>query len=223
MAKEQNKYSQSLYLVSPTHFVLAEFLPKLEEALAASDVVKSFQLRLKDAQDDDVIVAANAILPICRKYDVAFLINDRPDLVVKCDADGVHLGQDDMSVNDARKIVGANRIIGVSCHASKDMAFDACEQGADYVAFGAFFPTKSKPQEKVEKWGVPGIELVEFWSQYTNIPCVAIGGVNAENCKLLIDAGADFIAAITAVWEHPKGAGEAVKEFAKCLKDSTIR
>jgi thiamine-phosphate pyrophosphorylase len=202
----------ALYLVSPPRLELKKFLPLLSEAFAAG-AVKAFQLRLKEAEDKEVIAAAQEMIPLCRQHDIAFIINDRPDLVVQCDADGVHLGQEDMRVKEARTIIGPNRVIGVSCHASKDMAMRAAEDGADYVAFGAFFPTKSKPQEKVEKWGIPTPEIVEWWSTHTNVPCVAIGGMTPENCKPLVKAGADFIAAITSVWEHPKGAGAAVKEF----------
>ncbi len=207
----------SLYLVSPPRFEPAIFIPALNEAFAAGGV-KAFQLRLKDADDNTIIACAQEALPLCHKHDVAFIINDRADLAVKCNADGVHLGQEDMAVGEARAIVGPNRVIGVSCHASKDMAMRAAEAGADYVAFGAFYPTQSKPKEKIEKWGVPTPEIVEWWSTYTTVPCVAIGGMTAGNCAPLAKAGADFIAAITAVWDHPKGAGTAVKEFKKAIK-----
>jgi thiamine-phosphate pyrophosphorylase len=206
----------ALYLISPPRFELGKFLPAVNEAFAAGGV-KAFQLRLKDAKDEEILLAAEQIAPLCHKYDVAFILNDRPDLALKINADGVHLGQEDMSVKEARKIMGPNRVIGVSCHASKDMGLQAGEEGADYVAFGAFYPTTSKPKEKVEKWGVPTPEIIKWWSTYTTIPCVAIGGLTAENCTPLVKAGADFIAAITAVWEHPKGAGAAVKEFRKKL------
>jgi thiamine-phosphate pyrophosphorylase len=179
--------------------------------------VKAFQLRMKKAKDPEIITAASNMRPICRKYDVAFIINDRPDLVVKCEADGVHLGQEDMGVKEARRILGSERVIGVSCHASKDMAMQAAEAGADYVAFGAFYPTTSKPKEKVEKWGVPTPEIIEWWSTYTTVPCVAIGGMTPENCAPLVRAGADFIAAITSVWDNEKGAKEAVKRFNEAI------
>ncbi|MEI6743649.1 MAG: thiamine phosphate synthase [bacterium] len=207
----------SLYLVSPPKIELPKFLNLLEEAFEAGGV-KAFQLRLKEADDATIIESAQAISKICQKYEAAFIINDRPDLVAVCNADGVHLGQDDMDAKEARKIIGKEKIIGVSCHASRDMAFEACEKSADYVAFGAFFPTKSKPQEKIDKWGVPEIELIEFWSNYTNVPCVAIGGMKPENCESLVKAGADFIGAITAVWENPEGISDAVGKFNKIIK-----
>jgi len=203
-----------LYLVSPPKIELDAFAGALQQALSASDIVKSFQLRLKDASDEEVLAAAKILLPICHAKQVAFILNDRPDLAVQCDADGVHLGQEDMGVKEARAIMGDDRVIGVSCHASKHMAMDAAEQGADYVAFGAFFPTQSKPKEKVEKWGVPTSDIIKDWTEFTVIPCVAIGGITPENCKPLVEAGADFIAAITSVWGHSQGPAVAIKEFA---------
>jgi thiamine-phosphate pyrophosphorylase len=207
----------SLYLISPPAIVLGDFLVQLEQAFAASARVKAFQLRLKNASDEEIIAAAGAMLPLCRARGVAFIMNDRPDLAVTCNMDGVHLGQEDMSAQEARKIVGDDRVIGVSCHASRHMAMEACEAGADYVAFGAFYPTTSKPQEKVDKWGVPMPDILTWWSEVTTIPCVAIGGITQENVKPLVDAGADFVAAITSVWNHPRGVTEAVKAFEKAM------
>ncbi len=203
----------SLYLVSPPSFELNEFLVQLEQAFAASPLVKAFQLRLKNSSDEQIIEAANAILPLCRARGIAFIMNDRADLALACGMDGVHLGQEDMSVRDARKIVGDGMVIGVSCHASRHMAMEAAEAGADYVAFGAFYPTTSKPQEKVDKWGMPTPEIIDWWSEVTTIPCVAIGGITPKNAKPLVDAGADFVAAITSVWNHPQGAAAAIKAF----------
>lgn len=209
----------ALYLISPPHIVLADFLPRCEAALSAGGV-QAFQLRLKDADDNQIIEAAKEIIPLCRAHDIAFILNDRPDLARAAGADGVHLGQDDMKVEEARTIVGGDAVIGVSCHASRDMGLDAAEAGADYVAFGAFYPTRSKPREKVEKWGVPEPEILEWWSTYTTIPCVAIGGITPENCAPLVRAGADFIAAITSVWEEPQGEAQAVREFTAAIKAS---
>lgn len=206
----------ALYLISPPRITLPVFLPRLEEALAAGGV-KAFQLRLKDAGDDQILEAAKEIAPLCRAQDIAFILNDRPDLVRNAQADGVHLGQDDMKPKAARAILGKDAVIGISCHASRDMAIDAAESDADYVAFGAFYPTRSKSKEKVEKWGVPHPEILHWWSTYTTIPCVAIGGVTPVNCAPLVNAGADFLAVITYVWEHEKGPGQAVKEFAKAM------
>jgi len=203
----------ALYLISPPRLVASSFARSLDEALNAG-AGKAFQLRLKEASDLQILEAAGELLPVCRRHDVAFILNDRADLAVQCGADGIHLGQEDMSIADARAILGPDAVIGISCHASRDMAIDAAEAGADYVAFGAFFPTKSKPLAKIEKWGVPAPGLVEWWSTNTTIPCVAIGGMTPENCGPLVAAGADFIAAITSVWEHPQGPGAAVRAFA---------
>ena len=205
-----------LYLVSPPRIILAEFLPQLEAAFAGGRVA-SFQLRLKDAPDEEILAAAKALLPLCHASECAFILNDRPDLALQCGADGVHLGQDDMKVKDARAMLGPEMVIGVSAHASRHLAMEAGEQGADYVAFGAFFPTQSKPQEKVEKWGVPTPDIIEWWVLDTVLPCVAIGGITPENCKPLVDAGADFIGAITAVWANQKGPEHAVRAFHKVI------
>ncbi len=210
----------SIYLISPPRITLGAFLPKAQAAFAGG-AVQAFQLRLKDASDGEILEAAREILPLCRAHDIAFILNDRADLALSCSADGVHLGQDDMKISKARDILGAQKVIGVSCHASKDMAIDAAEEGADYVAFGAFYPTTSKPQEKVEKWGVPTPDILSWWSENTTVPCVAIGGITPANCAPLIAAGADFIAAITSVWDHPGGPAKAVSEFTAALSAKT--
>lgn len=205
-----------LYLISPPAIELKLFTSQLSQALSGGDV-GAFQLRLKEADDDTILNTARELIPICRERDVAFILNDRPDLAVKLRADGVHLGQDDMPIEEARNIVGDELVIGVSAHASKHLALEAGEQGADYVAFGAFYPTQSKPKEKIEKWGVPTPDILSWWQEYLVLPCVAIGGITPSNCAPLVKAGADFIAAITAVWNHPKGPAQAVKEFNEAI------
>lgn len=205
-----------LYLISPPK-IDADFFGSLGAALATRKVA-SFQLRLKDASEQEIITAGKKVRELCSKYEVAFILNDRADLCVEIGADGVHLGQDDMAVKEARAIVGADRVIGVSAHASKHLAMEAGEQGADYVAFGAFFETASKPKEKIEKWGTPDPEILSWWTEVTTLPCVAIGGVTPENCGVLVKAGADFIACITAVWNHPEGAAAGVNAFAHAIE-----
>lgn len=212
-----DSYLCRLYLISPPALEPDAFAHVLDAACAAGDV-GAFQLRLKDATDAQIVAAAKAIQPVCRKHEVAFLINDRVDLVIETGADGVHLGQDDMPLTQARAILGDDRVIGVSCHDSGHMAMEAGEAGADYVAFGAFHPTKSKSPEKLAKYGTPTSDIIKWWSTYTTVPCVAIGGMTPENCGQYVTAGADFIAAITAVWEHPNGAAEAVKAFNTSMK-----
>lgn len=201
-----------LYLISPPAIDLPRFTAQLAEALATAQVA-AFQLRLKDATEAEILAAGKALLPICQAHEVAFIVNDRPDLAKEIGADGVHLGQEDLAewpVARARTVLGAAGVIGVSCHASRHLAMEAAEQGADYVAFGAFYPTTSKPMEKLEKWGTPTPEILEIWAETTEIPCVAIGGINATNCAPLVKAGADFLAVITAVWAHPNGPAAGV-------------
>jgi thiamine-phosphate pyrophosphorylase len=139
---------------------------------------------------------------------VAFFMNDRPDLAVKLDCDGVHVGQDDMPYAEARRIVGPERQIGVTCKASRDLAMTAGEAGADYVAFGAFFPSNTKTVTTPAS-----LEIIEWWSELFEIPCVAIGGITVENCKPVIAAGADFLAVAGGVWNHKDGPGAAVRAF----------
>lgn len=206
-----------LYLITPPHFELESFIPQLESALENGGVAV-LQLRMKSLAADgtytaepnwaEVRMAAEAILPICRKNNVAFILNDNPKLALDLGADGVHLGSEDMSVEDAREIVGDDMFVGASCYASKDLAFEAGEQGADYVAFGAFYETQTKKPK-----GRPTPDLLEFWNEYTNLPCVAIGGITPQNAEPIVKAGADFIAVVTGVWNHPKGAKAAVAEF----------
>lgn len=205
-----------LYLVSPPKIELEAFASQLEQALDAGDV-GAFQLRLKEANDDTIIQAVQALLPICHAQDVAFILNDRADLAKELGVDGVHLGQDDMPVAEAREILPNDMVIGATCHASRDLGMVAGEAGADYVAFGAFYPTTSKPPEKVEKWGVPEPDILSWWQEYLVLPCVAIGGITPDNCAPLVAAGADFVAAITSVWDHPEGPATAVKAFNEAI------
>lgn len=208
-----------LYLISPPVIDLPKFAENLKAAFDGGDI-GSFQLRLKNASDDEILKAAEKLLPICHTHEAAFIMNDRPDLCVKVGADGVHLGQEDleqMPIKKAQEIIGSDRVIGISCHDSRHLAMEAGEQGADYVAFGAFYPTKSKDAAKLAKYGVPTPEILEWWQTYMTLPCVAIGGMTPANCSPLAKAGADFIAAITAVWEHPQGPKKAVEEFNRAI------
>lgn len=210
-------YPCRLYLVSPPAFDLAKFSNQLKEALGAGDV-GAFQLRMKDVDDDTVAKATDLLLPIAHDAQVAFILNDRPDLAVKLGVDGVHLGQDDMKLAEARNMLGEGMAIGISCHDSTHLAMEAGEEGADYVAFGAFYATQSKSPEKLARYGTPSPDILNWWSTYTVVPSVAIGGITPENCGPLVAAGADFVAAITAVWKHAKGPGGAVKEFNAAIK-----
>lgn len=200
-----------LYLVSPPTIALPQFSESLRAALAVGDVA-CFQLRLKPASDEEILKAAEALLPVCREKGAEFLVNDRPDLAKRAGADGVHVGQQDMSVAEARKILGSEATVGATCHASRHLAFTAGDQGADYVAFGAFYPTATK---ETSHRPAPGI--LRWWSELSEIPCVAIGGITPGNARPLIEAGADFIAVSSAVWNHADGPAGAVKEFNRVL------
>jgi thiamine-phosphate pyrophosphorylase len=180
--------------------------------------VGAFQLRLKDASDEAIRAAARAILPVTYRHGVAFILNDRVDLVDELGADGVHLGQDDMPCAKARQALSDDKIIGISCHDSAHLAMEAGEAGADYVAFGAFYPTRSKSPDKLARYGTPTQAILENWAATTTVPAVAIGGMTPENCVDLVTAGADFIAAITAVWEHVNGPAAAVAAFNAAIK-----
>lgn len=201
-----------LYLVTPPALEPAAFREILAAALDGGDVA-CVQLRLKDVSDDVVRRACDALLPVTQERGVAFLLNDRPDLAAAAGCDGVHVGQSDASYAEARRLMGPDRIVGVTCHDSRDLAIDAGEAGADYVAFGAFYPTTTKPSKFR-----PEPELLAWWSEMMTVPCVAIGGITAQNCAPLVQAGADFLAVVTAVWNHPDGPAAAVREFNAAIK-----
>jgi thiamine-phosphate pyrophosphorylase len=197
-----------LYLITPPDMGDPEaFASALEAALSGGDVA-AVQLRLKDVPDERIAAAARALLPIAQRHDVAFILNDRPDLAATLGCDGVHVGQSDGGYAAARRAVGQGRIVGVTCHDSRDLAMDAAEAGADYVAFGAFYPTDTKAT--VHR---PDPEILEIWQETMLTPCVAIGGITVENCRPLVVAGADFLAVSAAVWRHPDGPGAAVAAF----------
>ncbi|HEX2151006.1 MAG TPA: thiamine phosphate synthase, partial [Stellaceae bacterium] len=184
------------------------FAGDLEEALAGGDVA-CLQLRLKDLGDDAIRRAARVLQPIAQARDVAFIMNDRPDLAAELDCDGVHVGEEDAPYEEARRLLGPDRIVGVTCGDSRHRALVAAEAGADYVAFGAFFPSATKLSTKYR--ATP--DLLRDWSETTVVPCCAIGGITMQNCGPLVEASADFLAVIGAVWSHPNGPREAVREF----------
>jgi thiamine-phosphate pyrophosphorylase len=196
-----------LYLITPPAFELAVFSRALEDALAGGDVA-CVQLRLKDAPDGEVLRVGAALKPIAQRADAAFILNDRPDLAAKLDADGVHVGQSDARYGEARALMGRDRIVGVTCHNSRDLAYAAAEAGADYVAFGAFYPTGTK---EPSHWAEP--EILEIWQETMETPCVAIGGITVANAEPLVRAGADFVAVSAGVWAHPDGPRVAVAAF----------
>ena len=199
-----------LYLITPPALDPPVFARSLAEALDAGDVA-CVQLRLKPADDDAIRRAADALRPVTQDRSVAFLMNDRADLALACGCDGVHVGQEDTPYDEARRLLGPDRIVGVTCHANRDLALEAAEKGADYVAFGAFFPTQTKVAKGAK--GAADPALLRWWSTATTVPCVAIGGITPGNCGPLVSAGADFLAVVAAVWNHPQGPGAAVKAF----------
>jgi thiamine-phosphate pyrophosphorylase len=208
-----------LYLITPPRLPdLAGFARLLDEALSAGDVA-CLQLRLKGRDDAAIRAAAKALMPVCHAHDVAFILNDRPDLATALGCDGVHLGPEDMPLAEARRIMGAEATIGVSCKGSRHAAMDAAEAGADYVAFGAFFPSGTK-----DVAGLAGLdpEILEIWSETTNVPCVAIGGITVDNCQPIIAAGADFVAVAGGVWNHAQGPAAAVRAFNKNFDSASM-
>jgi thiamine-phosphate pyrophosphorylase len=197
-----------LYLITPPRIDdLAEFGRTLAHALDAGDVA-ALQIRLKDAPDEVVAAAVDVLMPIAQARGVAVILNDRPDLASRLGCDGVHLGQDDMPLAQARKIMGANAMIGVTCNDSLHLAMEAAEGGADYVAFGAFYPTTTK-----EAPTRADPELLTGWQADMVIPCVAIGGITVETAAGLAAAGADFLAVSAGVWGYGEGPAAAVKAF----------
>jgi len=197
-----------LYLITPPAIDdLTAFGRALAEALDAGDVA-ALQIRLKDVPDAAVAAAVEALTPIAVARDVAVILNDRPDLAARLGCDGVHIGQEDMGYAEARRLMGPHKMIGVTCHDSRHLAMEAAEAGADYVAFGAFFPTRTKD---VLTQADP--EILSAWQAAMLTPCVAIGGITVDNAAGLAAAGADFLAVSAGVWAYPQGPAAAVKAF----------
>lgn len=199
-----------LYLITPSNLVgekLFPFADSMQLAIDAGDVA-CVQLRLKNVQDETIRKVANLLQPMVQKHQIPFILNDRADLAAEFGCDGVHIGQSDTPYKKARELVGPNSIVGVTCHSSTHLAMTAGEAGADYVAFGAFFESSTK---KPKYTAQPNI--LSKWQKTMTLPCVAIGGINTENCQAVVEAGADFIAVSAGVWNHPEGPGKAVENF----------
>ncbi len=195
------------YLISPPKIELQQFLPDLRSCLETG-LVGVFQLRLKDITPQQLREIVPLLRDVCHEYDVPILLNDYVHVAHDMGCDGVHLGQGDMPIADARTILGGDKIIGVTCHNSKDLAYNAAEEGAEYVAFGAFYPTATKDSGFIAK-----PNLLRDWSDTTTVPCVAIGGITADNCAPLIESGADFIAVLSAVWHNKQGVMAGIEAF----------
>lgn len=199
-----------LYLISPP--VIGDgFVQQLADALDGGKVA-AFQLRLKGVDEDAIARAAEPLQKLCADREVAFIINDSVALAQRLGADGVHLGQGDGDPREARKILGPKVQIGVTCHDSRHLAMEAGEAGADYVAFGAFYPTTTKDTHHR-----PEPSILGWWTTLFELPCVAVGGITADNAAPLIAAGADFLAMSGAVWNHPEGPKAGVAAFAKLM------
>ena len=201
-----------LYLLTPPAIAdLDAFAVDLEAALDAGDVA-CLQIRLKPAEEGEVRRVAERLAPIAQARDVAVILNDRPDLVAPLSLDGVHIGQTDGGYAAARRAVGADRIVGVTCHDSRHLAMEAAEDGADYVAFGAFYPSATKDAStRAEP------EILTIWQEAMSTPCVAIGGITVETAGTLASAGADFICVGAGVWSHPDGPAAAVRALNAAL------
>jgi thiamine-phosphate pyrophosphorylase len=202
-----------LYLISPQE-VGGPFPDRLKAALEPG-LAAAFQLRVKDVEEHELARLAEPLQRICADADVAFIVNDSVSLTKRLGADGVHLGQSDGDIREARAVLGASAQIGRTCHDSRHLAMEAGEAGADYVAFGAFYPTTTKPSHYR-----PEPSILSWWSAVFEIPCVAIGGITPDNAKPLVDAGADFIAVCQAVWGK-EDTLEAVKAFEQVLSGSS--
>ena len=200
-----------LYLVSPLE-TGGNFPDRLRAALGAGPVA-AFQFRVKGIDQHEAARLAEPLMDICADHDVAFIVNDSIALAKRLGADGVHLGQGDGNPAEARRALGPEAQIGVTCHNSRHLAMEAGEAGANYVAFGAFFPTTTKHVEHVAE-----PEILTWWQGLFELPCVAIGGITATNARSLADAGADFLAVSGAVWTHDGGPDLAVRELLAAMR-----
>lgn len=203
-----------IYLISPPRIDdIDAFLNQLDEVIAAG-VISVFQLRLKRIENREIVLMGKKIVPKLQEAGIAVIINDNPRIAKDLHADGVHLGQEDGDIVEARKLLGKDAIIGATCHNSKHLGMEAAERGADYVAFGAFYPTQTK-----EVIHHADIEILEWWQDIMEIPCVAIGGINIDNALPIINAGADFIAISSGVWNYEGGIKAALKKFQTLIEN----
>jgi len=208
-----------IYLITPPQISdLKDFSENLRKALSAAPVA-CLQIRLKEMNggpmaSSAIIQAARAIIPICHDHETLVLMNDDPKLAKEVGADGVHIGQNDMDYFSSRELLGGDAIIGITCHNSKQLAFEAASAGADYVAFGAFFET----QTKAAKYRAD-TEILTWWQEAVELPSVAIGGITVDNASQIIEAGADFIAVSSGVWSHRRGPGWAISHYSQLCQE----
>src|ERR1700690_2258350 len=203
-----------IYLITPPVLEPMGCADRLAAAIDPGNVA-AVQLRLKDVDDDTWRRAIDVLRPVTQTRDVAFLLNDRADLVASSGSDGVHVGQEDMPARQARTLIGPERTLGVTCKGSRDLAMQAGEDGADYVAFGAFFPSTTK---QVNNLLAP--EILAWWSEMMELPSCAIGGITAENCGPLVRAGTDFLAVVGCIWNHPDGTAAGVRALNAAIAEA---
>lgn len=200
-----------LYLLTPPR-IDAGFVNLLDSVLAEG-VASVLQIRLKDQPENQLPGLLPPLVKAAKRHGVTVLMNDRPDLAVRYAMDGVHVGQEDAPYAQARAQVGKTGIVGVTCHDSRHLAMTAAEKGADYVAFGSMYPTATKSPK-----ASASVDIIEWWSEVFEVPCVAIGGITPDNARPVIEAGADFIAVSGGVWNHPEGPVAAVQAFSQVLQ-----
>jgi thiamine-phosphate pyrophosphorylase len=209
--RDERRPACQLYLISPPA-ITTDFVDSLAAAFDGGPVA-AFQLRLKGIDDHAIARLAGPIQKLCADRDVAFIVNDSIGLAKRLGADGVHLGQEDGDAREARQALGPSVQIGVTCHDSRHLAMEAGEAGADYVAFGAFYPTTTKETQLQ-----PELSILGWWTTLFELPCVAIGGITPANAAPLIAAGADFLAVSGAVWNDDAGPAAAIAAFDAVLK-----
>lgn len=203
-----------IYLISPPKIDLTQFSQSLKVALNTG-LVPVFQLRLKEYENAEIIKIARELKNICHDFNSMFILNDSYKLALEVGADGVHLGDEDGIILAAKKSAPQNFIIGASCYDSRHLAVEASEQGADYVSFGAFFASQTKNSK-----GKPTTEILEWSREILDLPIVAIGGITDKNCAPLIKSGADFLAIISYVWQHPQGISVALQNIDRVIKST---
>jgi thiamine-phosphate pyrophosphorylase len=205
-----------LYLISPPKIELADFAVQLEQAYAGGNIA-CFQLRLPGADDNFIKAAVSKLLPIVKKHQSIFIINEHAHLAKQLNVDGVHIGETSTikpkDLANIRKELTDEMIIGASCYGSRDLAMMTADEGADYISFGSIFDSNTvNTNIRVD------LETLKWWSEYTTIASVAIGGINYENCAQIIETGVNFIACISAIWDHKDGPKQAVFELTKKLR-----
>jgi thiamine-phosphate pyrophosphorylase len=203
-----------VYLITPPKLDPMPFADLLAAALDAGDVA-AVQLRLKDVDDDVWRRSIDALRPVCQSRGVAFLLNDRADLVRATGCDGAHVGQEDIPAREARRLMGPDLMLGVTCKGSRDLAMQAGEDGADYVAFGAFYPSTTKAVTRLLD-----PEILQWWSEMMELPSCAIGGITPENCAPLVQAGTDFLAVVGCVWNHHDGPNAGIRTLNQAIREA---